>query len=78
MTRDKYSNGNSSATTTTTTAARNNTIKSSQNSADSNLNTLLEFKKTLVEEQKTGEIKIQDLNNKIKVPRSRLMRKGYD
>ena len=65
MTRDKYSNGNSSAATTTTTAARNNTIKSSQNSADSNLNTLLEFKKTLVEEQKTGEIKIQDLNNKI-------------
>lgn len=65
MTRDKYSNGNSSAATTTTTAARNNTIKSSQNSADSNLNTLLEFKKTLVEEQKMGEIKIQDLNNKI-------------
>jgi uncharacterized coiled-coil DUF342 family protein len=65
VTRDKYSNGNSSAATTTTTAARNNTIKSSQNSADSNLNTLLEFKKTLVEEQKMGEIKIQDLNNKI-------------
>jgi uncharacterized coiled-coil DUF342 family protein len=65
VTRDKYTNGNSSAATTTTTAARNNTIKSSQNSADSNLNTLLEFKKTLVEEQKTGEIKIQDLNNKI-------------
>ncbi len=65
MIRDKYNNGNSSAATTTTTAARNNTIKSSQNSADSNLNILLEFKKTLVEEQKTGEIKIQELNNKI-------------
>jgi uncharacterized coiled-coil DUF342 family protein len=63
--RDKYSNGNSSAATTTTTAARNNTMKSNQNSADSNLNTLLEFKKTLVEEQKIGEIKIQELNNKI-------------
>ncbi|MDQ3869041.1 MAG: hypothetical protein M3250_05730, partial [Thermoproteota archaeon] len=65
MIRDKYSNGNSSAATATTTAARNNTIKSSQNSADSNLNTLLEFKKTLVEEQKMGGIKIQELNDKI-------------
>jgi uncharacterized coiled-coil DUF342 family protein len=65
VTRDKYSNGNSSTATTTTTAARNNTIKSNQNPTDSNLNILLEFKKTLVEEQKIGENKIQDLNNKI-------------
>jgi uncharacterized coiled-coil DUF342 family protein len=63
--RDNYSAGTSSATTATTTAARNNSIKSTQNDSDSNLNTLLGFKKSLVEEQKIGEIKIQELNNKI-------------
>jgi uncharacterized coiled-coil DUF342 family protein len=63
--RDNYSAGTSSAATATTTAARNNTMKSTQNDSDSNLNTLLGFKKSLVEEQKIGEIKIQELNNKI-------------
>ena len=65
MARDNYSAGTSSAATATTTAARNNTIKGTQNDSDSNLNTLLGFKKSLVEEQKIGEIKIQELNNKI-------------
>ena len=65
MARDNYSAGTSSATTATTTAARNNSIKSTQNDSDSNLNTLLGFKKSLVEEQRIGELKIQELNNKI-------------
>ena len=65
MARDNYIAGTSSAATTTTTAARKNTLKSSQNPEDSNLNTLLEFKKALIDEQKTGEIKIEELNNKI-------------
>jgi uncharacterized coiled-coil DUF342 family protein len=68
--RDQYSNGSSSTATTTTTAARNNNNNNNaaaqnQNSIDSNLKTLTEFKKALLEEQKNGDQRIQELNNKI-------------
>jgi uncharacterized coiled-coil DUF342 family protein len=64
--RDQYSNGSSSTATTTTTAARNNNAAAqNQNSIDSNLKTLTEFKKALLEEQKNGDQRIQELNNKI-------------
>jgi uncharacterized coiled-coil DUF342 family protein len=67
--RDQYSNGSSSTATTTTTAARNNNNNNAaaqnQNSIDSNLKTLTEFKKALLEEQKNGDQRIQELNNKI-------------
>jgi uncharacterized coiled-coil DUF342 family protein len=65
--RDQYSNGSSSTATTTTTAARNNNnaAAQNQNSIDSNLKTLTEFKKALLEEQKNGDQRIQELNNKI-------------
>jgi len=59
--RDQYINGIGGAATTTTTSARNNAAIT-QNSNDSNLKTLLEFKKNLVEEQKNGEQQIQKLN----------------
>lgn len=67
MVRDQYSNGSSSTATTTTTAARNNNnaAAQNQNSIDSNLKTLTEFKKALLEEQKNGDQRIQELNNKI-------------
>ena len=70
MVRDQYSNGSSSTATTTTTAARNNNNNNNaaaqnQNSIDSNLKTLTEFKKALLEEQKNGDQRIQELNNKI-------------
>jgi uncharacterized coiled-coil DUF342 family protein len=64
--RDQHSNGSGSAATTTTTAARNNNAAAqNQNSIDSNLKTLMEFKKALLEEQKNGDQRIQELNNKI-------------
>jgi uncharacterized coiled-coil DUF342 family protein len=65
--RDQYNNGSSSTATTTTTAARNNNnaAAQNQNSIDSNLKTLTEFKKALLEEQKNGDQRIQELNNKI-------------
>jgi uncharacterized coiled-coil DUF342 family protein len=65
--RDQYSNGSSSTATTTTTAARNNNnaAAQNQNSIDSNLKTLTEFKKALLEEQKNGDQRIQEINNKI-------------
>jgi uncharacterized coiled-coil DUF342 family protein len=64
--RDQHSNGSGSAATTTTTAARNNNAAAqNQNSIDSNLKTLTEFKKALLEEQKNGDQRIQELNNKI-------------
>jgi len=65
--RDQHSNGSSSTATTTTTAARNNNnaAAQNQNSIDSNLKTLSEFKKALLEEQKNGDQRIQELNNKI-------------
>ena len=66
MGRDQHSNGSGSAATTTTTAARNNNAAAqNQNSIDSNLKTLMEFKKALLEEQKNGDQRIQELNNKI-------------
>jgi uncharacterized coiled-coil DUF342 family protein len=64
--RDQHSNGSSSTATTTTTAARNNNAAAqNQSSIDSNLKTLTEFKKALLEEQKNGDQRIQELNNKI-------------
>jgi uncharacterized coiled-coil DUF342 family protein len=64
--RDQHSNGSGSTATTTTTAARNNNAAAqNQNSIDSNLKTLTEFKKALLEEQKNGDQRIQELNNKI-------------
>ena len=67
MGREQHSNGSSSTATTTTTAARNNNnaAAQNQNSIDSNLKTLTEFKKALLEEQKNGDQRIQELNNKI-------------
>ena len=73
---DQYSNGNggsgataataASAATTATRTPRKN-IERDQNPAglDSNLVTLMDFKKTLLEEQKKGEERIQELNTNI-------------
>ena len=62
------SNGNSgmTAATTTTTATTDKTHhNATRGSPDSNLKTLLEFKKTLLEEQQKGEQEIQGLNARI-------------
>jgi uncharacterized coiled-coil DUF342 family protein len=53
-------------TTTTTTATTNKTHHNvNRGSSDSNLKTLLEFKKNLLEEQQKGEQEIQELNARI-------------
>jgi uncharacterized coiled-coil DUF342 family protein len=53
-------------TTTTTTATTNKTHHDvNRGSSDSNLKTLLEFKKNLLEEQQKGEQEIQELNARI-------------
>ncbi len=70
---DQYSNGNggsgATAASAATTATRNprKNIERDQNPAglDSNLVTLMDFKKTLLEEQKKGEERIQELNTSI-------------
>ena len=64
------SDGNSgmatTTTTTTTTATTNKTHHDvNRGSSDSNLKTLLEFKKNLLEEQQKGEQEIQELNARI-------------
>jgi uncharacterized coiled-coil DUF342 family protein len=65
--RDQHSNGssNTAATTATTTAARNNNTRTPNLNSDSNLKTLLDFKKALLEEQKKTDQRIQEINNKI-------------
>jgi uncharacterized coiled-coil DUF342 family protein len=65
--RDQHINGssNAAAAATTTAARNNNTRIQNVNSADSNLKTLLDFKKALLEEQKTTDQRIQEINNKI-------------
>jgi uncharacterized coiled-coil DUF342 family protein len=68
LVRDQHSEGSgSSATATATTAERENKSGATQNknAADSNLNILLDFKKALLDEQKIGEQKIKELNDKI-------------
>jgi uncharacterized coiled-coil DUF342 family protein len=71
--RDKHSNGSSSNATTATTAATNNTtVTREQNSRDSNLKTLLDFKKALLEEQKNGEQTVQEINNKIEATKKQI------
>ena len=67
MARDQHINGssNAAAAATTTAARNNNTRIQNVNSADSNLKTLLDFKKALLEEQKTTDQRIQEINNKI-------------
>lgn len=64
------SNGNggmkAAATTTTTTATTNTTHHHmNRGSSDSNLKTLLEFKRNLLEEQRKSEQEIQELNTRI-------------
>lgn len=63
--RDQHSNGNSSITTATTATKNNTETKIEKNPLDSNLKTLIEFKKNLLQEQKNSEQKIQELNSKI-------------
>ena len=64
-------NGGAAAATTTRTARRN--IEPDQNSGlNSNLVTLIDFKKTLLEEQKKGEERIKDLNNTIESTKRRI------
>jgi len=66
--RDQKTNGSSSPATTTaaTTKSRNDTATTpKKDSLDSNLRTLLEFKKDLLIEQKNAEKKIQEINTDI-------------
>lgn len=63
---DQYINGNGGAAAATTTRTPRKNIERDQNSGlNSNLVTLIDFKKTLLEEQKKGEERIKDLNNSI-------------
>ena len=67
MGRDQKTNGSSSPATAAaaTTNARNDTATTQKDALDSNLRTLLEFKKELLIEQKNGEKKIQEINTDI-------------
>jgi len=57
-------NGGNAALTATTTANNSNSGTQSRES-DPNLKTLLEFKKTVQEDQKRGEKMIEEINNKL-------------
>ena len=67
--RDQPSEGaNKNSSTTTSSLARNdNNVPTTQqeNPVESNLQTLLEFKKMLQKEQQDGESKVQAINEKI-------------
>jgi hypothetical protein len=67
--RDQPSEGaNKNSSTTTSSLARNdNNVPTTQqeNPVESNLQTLLEFKKMLQKEQQDGESKVQAMNEKI-------------
>ena len=60
-------NSGNSATATSAAASASTTKKDnrSENTIDSNQKTLLEFKKSLIEEQKIGESQIEKINEKI-------------
>jgi hypothetical protein len=60
-------NSGNSATASSAAASASTTKKDSRldNTIDSNQKTLLEFKKSLIEEQKIGESQIEQINEKI-------------
>ncbi len=60
-------NSGNSAATPSSAASASTTKKDNRtdNTIDSNQKTLLEFKKSLIEEQKTGEGQIERINEKI-------------
>jgi uncharacterized coiled-coil DUF342 family protein len=72
---DQKTNGSSSPATTTaaTTKSRNDTATTQKkDSLDSNLRTLLEFKKDLLIEQKNAEKKIQEINTDIEATKKNI------
>jgi uncharacterized coiled-coil DUF342 family protein len=71
---DQKSNGGSSPATaaTATTKPTDRTSIQKNDAIDSNLNTLLEFKKHLLAEQKNGENKIQEINTSIETTKKKI------
>lgn len=74
--RDQHTNKSGSSAKTATTTAQANSIENGssarQSTTDSNLRTLLDFKKTLLEEKRTGEEMIEGLNGKIDATKRRI------
>jgi uncharacterized coiled-coil protein SlyX len=55
-----------------------NSIEGSSKYVDSNLNTLTKFKKTLLEEQKAGEEKVESLNQSIESTKKEIDKQRMD
>lgn len=64
--------GNKASVPNVATNSDNRMVHSEDQSGYSNLQTLVEFKKTLIEEQKNGEDKIQQINEKIELTKKQI------
>lgn len=78
MLKDHSTDVSNKSSTVTNIEKKGNTIDGSSKYIDSNLNTLTKFKKTLLVEQKTGEEKVELLNDSIESTKKEIDKQRMD
>ena len=78
MLKDHSTDVNSKSSIVTNIRKNDNNIEGSSKYVDSNLNTLTKFKKTLLEEQKNGEEKVESLNQSIESTKKEIDKQRMD
>lgn len=78
MLKDHSTDVNSKSSIVANIRKNGNNIEGSSKYVDSNLNTLTKFKKTLLEEQKTGEEKVESLNLSIESTKKEIDKQRMD
>lgn len=78
MLKDHSTDVNSKSSIVANIRKNGNSIEGSSKYVDSNLNTLTKFKKTLLEEQKTGEEKVESLNLSIESTKKEIDKQRMD
>ena len=78
MLKDHSTDVNSKSSIVANIRKNGNSIEGSSKYVDSNLNTLTKFKKTLLEEQKAGEEKVESLNQSIESTKKEIDKQRMD
>ncbi len=78
MLKDHSTDVNSKSSIVANIRKNDNNIEGSSKYVDSNLNTLTKFKKTLLEEQKAGEEKVESLNQSIESTKKEIDKQRMD
>lgn len=78
MLKDHSTDANNKSSIVANIERNGNSIEGSSKYVDSNLNTLTKFKKTLLEEQKAGEEKVESLNQSIESTKKEIDKQRMD